>query len=394
MRTGAAFALAVIGACIVAVGRVFGLLEMYVVGTGLFTTACAAVVTTLSRIVLVDVHRSPSIRQPHVGDEFGVDLTLTAIRRSPRFEFSDIISDSSGSITGLVEFTVPPLRRGERSAGRYRMRADRRGVISLGPARIRSGDPLGLTLRTTSAGLADEIVVSPRWSSIALPEIDDCDGELISAIRDLATNSSADREFRSLREYASGDDARLVNWRATARRDSLIVNEYESRSGILLDVFLDDVAATYSPEGFERAVSVAASFVNSAHLTDDQQVQVRLSFGSKLDASAFDAVIDDSTRHDAMRSLALVNCSERESRPTMSSNRTSVSIPVIVCGARDGEWILRVQRILRGSPIGVVIHTESATPELPSTRWFAVPVEDFDFFTPRWARLCRRINVS
>ncbi len=47
-------------------------------------------------------------------------------------------------------------------------------------------------------------------------------------------------EFRDLREYVPGDSMRWVNWKATARRDKIMVNEYESeRSGdtvILLDV--------------------------------------------------------------------------------------------------------------------------------------------------------------
>ncbi len=46
-------------------------------------------------------------------------------------------------------------------------------------------------------------------------------------------------EFTDIREYQSGDDMRWINWKATARRDRLMVNEYESeRTGdtvILLD---------------------------------------------------------------------------------------------------------------------------------------------------------------
>jgi len=46
-------------------------------------------------------------------------------------------------------------------------------------------------------------------------------------------------EFTDIREYNPGDDMRWINWKATARRDMLMVNEYESeRTGdtvILLD---------------------------------------------------------------------------------------------------------------------------------------------------------------
>ncbi len=47
-------------------------------------------------------------------------------------------------------------------------------------------------------------------------------------------------EFTDIREYSPGDDMRFINWKATARRNKLMVNEYESeRTGdtvILLDV--------------------------------------------------------------------------------------------------------------------------------------------------------------
>ncbi len=47
-------------------------------------------------------------------------------------------------------------------------------------------------------------------------------------------------EFADIRDYYPGDDMRWVNWKATARRNKLMVNEYESeRTGdtvILLDV--------------------------------------------------------------------------------------------------------------------------------------------------------------
>lgn len=394
MRVVPAFALGVLGGIVIGIGRIFGLLEMYVIGTGLFTAACAAVITTRSRVVLIDVQREPTSRQPHVGDDIGVDITLRAVRRSPGFEFSDIIADSSRTVLGRVDMTVPPLRRGQQTVSRYRLHADRRGVITLGPAKVVSSDPLGLSTRTTSTGVTDEIVVSPRWVPIALPVVDDCDGELVTALKDLARNSTSEREFRSLREYVPGDDIRIVNWRATARRDSLIVNEHESRSAILLDVHVDDASHSYSTEGFERAVSIAASFVGSADSVDEQDIRVRLSFGSRRDETAFDAMIDDDTRRDAMRALALLDPSDRPSQPHASSDRTAVSIPVIICGARDGEWISRVHRSLRGSSVAVVINCDGPAPQLPSALWFALTVQDFSSFERQWSQLCRRITSS
>ncbi|MFM8858136.1 MAG: DUF58 domain-containing protein [Actinomycetota bacterium] len=404
MRAGSAVALAVLGACIVVIGRVFGLLEMYVIGSGLVVASILAVVITRTRVVLVDVERRLSSREPRVGQDIGVELTLQAIRRSPEFEFSDFISENSGlpvgrskvgpSQVGRIDISVPPLRRRQKIISRYRFQVERRGVVTLGPATATCGDPLGLAHRTRTIGASDEIVVSPHWTSIALPFPRVCEGELVRAIESLTRNLASELEFRSLRDYAPGDDARLVNWRASARRDSLVINEFESRSGVLLDVFVDDATSAYSDEGFENAIRVAASFVGSTALEHESELSVRLSFGRREDSQVFDAIIDGTTRREAMRSLALLSTSHREPAPQSVRTRTLLSIPVIISGRRDYGWLERTHRMMQGSSIAIVVRCDDdSLPRLPE-RWFGIRVEDFATFADEWACLSRRIQSS
>lgn len=404
MRAGSAVALGLLGVCIVGIGRVFGLLEMYVIGTGLSIASILAVVITRARVVLVDVERRLSTREPRVGQDIGVELTLKAVRSSPGFEFSDFIVESNSSRigssqagpsqVGRIDISVPPLRRGQRIVSRYRFQAERRGVVTLGPATATNGDPLGLAHNTRTIGAPDEIVVSPHWHSIDLPLPRVCEGELVRAIESLTRNLASELEFRSLRDYAPGDDARLVNWRASARRDSLVVNEFESRSGILLDVFVDDASFSYSEEGFEDAIKVAASFVGSIPLEYESDLSVRLSFGLRTESAAFDAIIDETTRRDAMRSLALLTTSDREPVPRSSDSRTLVSIPVIICGRRDYGWLERTHRMMHGSAIAIVVSCDDDPPPQLPERWFGVRVENFASFAGDWTRLSRRIRIS
>jgi hypothetical protein len=217
---------------------------------------------------------------------------------------------------------------------------------------------------------------------------------LIRAIESLTRNLASELEFRSLREYAPGDDARLVNWRASARRDSLVINEFESRSGILLDVFVDDASFSYSEESFENAIRVAASFVGSIPPVQESDLAVRLSFGLHADPGVFDAIIDETTRREAMRSLALLATSDREPVPRSVGTRTLISVPVIICGRRDYGWLERTHRMMHGSSIAIVICCDGdPVPQLPE-RWFGIRVEDFAAFTDDWARLSRRVQVS
>ena len=394
MRAGSAVALALLGICIVGIGRVFGLLEMYVIGTGLTFASILAVVITRARVVLIDVERRLSTLEPQVGHDIGIELTLQAVRSSPGFEFSDFIVDSTAVLNGRVDISVPPLRRGQKIVSRYRIQAQRRGVITLGPATATCGDPLGLAHRSQSIGAPDEILVSPQWSTIAPPLPRVCEGELIRAIESLTRNLASELEFRSLRDYAPGDDTRLINWRATARRDSLVINEFESRSGILLDVFVDDTSFAYSDEGFENAVRVAASFVGSTPLDEELDLAIRLSFGHHNETFSFDAIIDETTRRDAMRALALLTNSDREALPRRNSTRTLVSIPVMICGRRDLEWLERTHRAMQGSSIAIVVSCEDEAPSLLPERWFNIRVGDFVTFADDWARLSRKIQAS
>lgn len=409
MRVGSAVALGILGAVTVGVGRVFGLMEMYVLGTALVTASLLAILVTRSRIVLVDIERTATTPEPRVGDEIGLEIRIRALRSTPGFQLRDHISDSDTGSLGRVEVSVPPLGRNQETRSRYRVRAETRGVITLGPATVEHGDPVGLARWTRPIGLADAIVVSPNWSRLALPDLRECDGELVQAIRDITRNLARDREFRSLREFVQGDDSRTINWRATARRDTLIVNEYESHADVLLDVFLDLDASTYTEDGFERAVSVAASFVGSAPFTGDvgelaspsgdvrrgdSRVTVRLSLADPQDASFFDSLIEGSARREAMKALALVTPIDRAPRPRRSTSKSAVPIPVLICGRRDFGWFERTRRDMGGSTIGIVVLCEEDSTIAVPERWFVVDGADFDFFAQRWTRLCRPARRS
>lgn len=104
----------------------------------------------------------------------------------------------------------------------YRVRATTRGRFSLGPLHLRITGPLGLIRRC--ADLPD-VVELEAWPDL---------GTLSRDALALVQGSSADvrrrqlrpddgREFHSLRAYRAGEDARGIDWKATARRDAPVV---------------------------------------------------------------------------------------------------------------------------------------------------------------------------
>lgn len=392
MRLGSAFGLGSLGLFVIAIGRVFGLLEMYVVGTGLIVTALLAALVTRSRTVLVSVERRPSVLEPQVGQDTFIELNVNALRRTPAFEVHDHVRDSIFESSGRVEIPVPPLHRGERAASRYRIRTERRGVVTLGPATVEYGDPIGLVRHRRAIGSADEIIVRPEWTRISLPSPRECEGELISAIAALTRSHSSEIEFRSLREYSPGDDVRFVNWKASARRDVLIVNEFESRTDVVAHVFVDDFMSAYTDEGFERAIRCAASFVGSTTYSTPTDVRTKLTVGHDGSHGFFDALVDETSNRDAMRSLALITPSNRESRPRSSSERSAVTIPIIICGRRGGEWLERIREMMNGTSLAIVVSCDGPPPPDLSAGWFAIDCTDLTSFAQQWARLSRTVT--
>jgi len=68
----------------------------------------------------------------------------------------------------------------------------------------------------------------------------------------------AGMEFTDIREYAPGDDMRWINWKATARRGELMVNEYESeRTGDTV-ILLDARRFLKGAEEYEKLLNASA----------------------------------------------------------------------------------------------------------------------------------------
>jgi hypothetical protein len=129
-----------------------------------------------------------------------------------------------------------------------------RGVFRLGPARSLVLGPMGLVTASYVASRAVSLVVAPAILPIDVPQPDpDTDRQ------QLRSAASAERvtDPAAVRDYQSGDPRRLVHWKATARRDRLMVRDTITRGLPDVWVLVDDTAAP--GEAAEQALDVAAS---------------------------------------------------------------------------------------------------------------------------------------
>ncbi len=134
--------------------------------------------------------------------------------------------------------------------------------MRLGPLIVEHRDPLGIARTRTLLLDVDEVFVAPRSYLLDMPQLGQgiLGAHLLAMARRLGPG-----EFHGLREYVDGDEPRSIHWKASARSEQLLVKEFTTEGLRRCTVVLDASSSGYGdPEGFERAVTVAASLVHSA----------------------------------------------------------------------------------------------------------------------------------
>ena len=140
----------------------------------------------------------------------------------------------------------------------WTLTASRRGVHRLGPHRCTTGDLFGFFTSTRMAGEAQEIIVYPRIVPVArfpLPR------------RDFFGIPGAESPVRDpiyilgTREYQSGQPAKHIHWKATARHHRLQEKLFEptEQEKILLVVDVEGFARHADGQAFERTLEAVAS---------------------------------------------------------------------------------------------------------------------------------------
>ncbi|POH60391.1 DUF58 domain-containing protein [Cryobacterium zongtaii] len=172
----------------------------------------------------------------------------------------------------LVELTLVPTRRGERTASHVT---------------VRSMGPLGLWARQATLIAPAQIRVLPPFHSrkhlpSRISRLKELDGRTSVLVRGQGT------EFDSLREYVRGDDVRSIDWRATARRNDVVVRtwrpERDRRIVIVIDTGRTSAARVADEPrldtAFEAALLLAALASRAGDRVDflawDRRVRARV----------------------------------------------------------------------------------------------------------------------
>jgi uncharacterized protein (DUF58 family) len=168
----------------------------------------------------------------------------------------------------------------------YQMAIGRRGRYRFGPLQITSRFPMGLVERSVVLEDYQELLVFPRIGRVvrsgSLHRAEQAD--LVH--QPAARRGTHDDEFHALREFRPGDAPRAIHWKTTARRNELMVREFEQQRRsdltVWLDLWLPANAGSLDRQRVELAVSVAATlFSDQGRHAADSTITLGL-FGETL----------------------------------------------------------------------------------------------------------------
>ncbi|MFI5304494.1 MAG: DUF58 domain-containing protein [Nitrospiria bacterium] len=178
--------------------------------------------------------------------------------------FSLLIEDSlDGYSEGVTKdkyfFKLPPHSSQKRS---YPLFFSQRGVYPLKGVTFSTRFPFGIfqKIKKEEENSGLEIVVFPRTFKVSPPSFRENPIGTRFSIR-----KGQGASLYQFRLYSPGDDARSIHWKTSARKQKLVVREYEEEKEKIISIGISNFAPVPPTEEdlnrFEKGIELAASYV-------------------------------------------------------------------------------------------------------------------------------------
>jgi uncharacterized protein (DUF58 family) len=194
------------------------------------------------------------------GDEVTATIELSSTVGVDRFEVLLPLPPEVSAEGGPARAVL--LHPDEERAVELRLRCGRWGNFTVGPLLVRARDLLGLRSWEATAGGPQSLRVYPSEETLQslVPPLE----TQVFAGNQVSRARAEGIEFADLREWQPGDAVRRVNWRATALRGELWVNEQHPERNTDVVLFLDTFAEVRVPgmSTNDRAVRAAATLAH------------------------------------------------------------------------------------------------------------------------------------
>jgi uncharacterized protein (DUF58 family) len=216
----------------------------------------------------------------------------------------------------------------------------RRGLFTIGPTSVHTGDPLGIFEVKIEYPATSNMMVMPPI--VNLPDIQIAAGGKIG--EGINTTKSWDHTVTAsgVREYNPGDSLRYIHWPTSARRNKLFVRTFDSTptsdQWIFLDMFNDIHAGEGENASEEHGIILAASLMNWA-LENGRAV----GFGANGKEFSWNQPrMDETQKWIILRALALLEKGKDPLYRMLEVARQSLrfrSSVVIITADLSGNWI-------------------------------------------------------
>jgi len=166
------------------------------------------------------------------------------------------------------------LKPRQRKLINYLLRPTKRGEYQFGAVRVFVRSPIGLVTRRYNFSQDETLPVYPSFLQMRKYELMAISNHLtdlgIKKIRRLGHSL----EFEQVKNYVPGDDYRTINWKATARRGSLMTNSYTDEKAQHVYCIIDKSRAMKMPfDGLsllDYAINASLVLSNIALLKEDK----------------------------------------------------------------------------------------------------------------------------
>ena len=263
-------------------------------------------------------------------------------------------SDMPGHVARQI-VTVPA-----KGSATFRARSTivRRGLYSVGPVEVTTGDPFGLFRHTRAFGNAQNSLVYPR--AVDLPAFFVPPANLPGEGRFRRRTHQVTPNASGVRPYASGDSFNRIHWASTARTGEIMVKVFELDPASDIWIVVDLQRGIHVGEGDdsteEYAVNIAAS-VARFFLTANRTVGF-MSYGRGFDVIEAERGVQQYTR--ILESLAMARDWGDVSVGDMISNEASRfgrhTTVVVITPSTDEAWVASLAMLhARGVKVAAIV---------------------------------------
>jgi len=163
----------------------------------------------------------------------------------------------------IMKGVVEPLQK---KNFQYFVYPTKRGAFTFGNIHVKCRGKLKLCTKIFKVNLDQEYKVYPNMKNLRKYKLNMCNNRSLRQGKNTLKMIGKGTSFESLREYEAGDEYRKINWKATARGNKPILNQYEPEKNQHVHILIDTGRSmSYSIRGFRKLDLV----VNTALVLSD-----------------------------------------------------------------------------------------------------------------------------